>query len=187
MTRHRARPSFTVEIKRNRNASLSLHEDPGRERAAQALWHGTPLAEAPHRPHVLETAFARAETSTKPPASKPAPSTPARRVLPSLIQPIAADPEPTPPSPIESPAPKARATRPAVAVKPRRKAVPAPAPRRVEMAAPIIAPPPLQVQTAPPIAQERSAEERGRRYTRRKPPELKAGERWKRRLPRACW
>ncbi|WP_336488731.1 hypothetical protein [Methylobacterium nigriterrae] len=105
---------------------------------------------------------------------------PARRVLPSLLPMF-----PEPDAPAQEDPPPARRPRipaPVRATRPRPKAAeetaPAPAPDRA----------PLPVEAAEPetvSAEEPSQSERPARKGRL--PELRRGERWKRRLPRACW
>ncbi len=78
MTRHRARPSFTVEIKRSRTSPLPDGERPQSERPASkpSMGFANP-AEALFKP---PAAVAKPPaTATKPPVSPPAPSEPETR------------------------------------------------------------------------------------------------------------
>ena len=199
MTRHRARPSFTVEIKRPRSSALPFQDDPDRQRAAQSLWRGTPLAEA--RAHVLESTFAVSEprpdpgaifadrttttrTTTPGTTSKAEPAGPSRRVLPSLIQP---EPEPVA-APVVAEAPVEAAPRPARAARPALTARRTPAPREAAPASPgpVEAPRPAP-QPMPAAVIETAEGAPERRHVPRGRQALKAGERWKRRLPRILW
>ncbi|GJD48493.1 hypothetical protein OPKNFCMD_1214 [Methylobacterium crusticola] len=212
MTRHRARPSFTVEIKRNRSTPLTPladSEDPSREPprrpAARGLWEGTGLFE--------EAAAATQSGRFDPPAPAAAPepapapraaaaAAPAKRILPSLIAP----PEPPAPEPVEPepdlrPAPRRRS---GAEASERRAARGRPAaarpafvwpedwPDEVPVAAPAPATPVAAPASAPPPPPEASdpleaADARGRPKRRLADADLRVGQRWKRRLPRVCW
>ncbi|WP_298953508.1 hypothetical protein [uncultured Methylobacterium sp.] len=201
MTRNRARPSFTVEIKRNRPAPVlaagdadHVPSEPVKRGTGRSLWEGTSLFE--------EVAAAEssgrfdAEPLPEPVAAK-APSPVAaqpRRVLPSLIAP----PEPPAPEPIEvhreERLPPVR--RPQAIEK---KTKPAPRPARTAFVwpedwpdEPVVAAPPPPAPAPRPIEPQEDVSaatpgEARSRPPRRRDADLHAGQRWKRRLPRVCW
>jgi hypothetical protein len=193
MTRNRARPSFTVEIKRTRNSPLVAapgesprlpSETP--KPAARNLWAGTGLIEEA----TAATQSGRFDDPAPalPPARAPAAASaaPSRRVLQSLILP----PEPPPPpepEPGEEEEPMYRIRR-------RRPAAPRPAstgfvwpedwPDEPPVAA---APAPVPAPPAPaPVALAAVRTEAEAPRPKRREDDLRVGERWKRRLPRYC-
>ncbi|ACL61148.1 hypothetical protein [Methylobacterium nodulans] len=186
MTRYRARPSFTVEIKRTRTSPIAASSETAAPKAqASALWAGTGLIE--------EAAAATQSGRFDPEPTAPQPSrsraaaAPSRRVLPSLIVP----PEPPPPEPepvVEEEPIFRRQRRPAArkpAAPPARRGFvwPEDWPDEPPAApAPAVAPPdPAPVA----LAAVRNVSEAAPRSKRREE-ELRVGERWKRRLPRYC-
>ncbi|MEH3144920.1 MAG: hypothetical protein PGN34_06140 [Methylobacterium frigidaeris] len=206
MTRNRARPSFTVEIKRNRPApALAVgdadhHPTETVKRATgRGLWEGTSLFEE------VAAAESSGRFDTEPlpaPVTTKAPSAAAqsRRVLPSLIAP----PEPAAPEPVEvqreERLPPVR--RPQALLKPTK---PAPRPTRTVFVWPedwpdepvVAAPAPVPAfKAAEPAVQPAEAQdpaaapgpsEPRSRQARRRDADLQSGQRWKRRLPRVCW
>lgn len=184
MTRHRARPSFTVEVKRTRNTPIIPQDESDRHRvAAEALWKGTTLAEMTAKADSLDEVFAPAPAAAPGPAAKAV--LPERRVLPSLI-----------PAP-EAPAPVAR-EEPAFEPVVRRRRAPVTRPRMLTLVdadpaepedALVLAAPAAQPE--PPVPQagdEASGAQRpSRPYAARSRAALRPGERWKRRLPRVLW
>ncbi|MFE1601998.1 hypothetical protein [Methylobacterium sp. ID0610] len=204
MTRYRARPSFTVEIKRTRNSPIAAtSEAVAPKPQASTLWAGTGL---------IEEAAAASESGRfdpapglfgkAPEAAAPAPraargsaSAASRRVLPSLIAP----PEPPPePEPVVEEEPIFRRRRPIVrkpAAPPASQgfvwpedwpdeppAPPAPAPAP----APVPAAPPAPAPVPAALAAARSGSAEAAPRGKRREDELRVGERWKRRLPRYC-
>lgn len=187
MKRRSARP-VVVEVKRTRSSTSSLADAFGRNRSGAGLWQGVPLrVDAPTSP--------RREPEPRPilivtaePDSRPAP-----RVLPSLVPMyVPSEPEPLEEAAKASPAsrrpraarrpsaprtePEAASTSPEPTVAPEVSIAP---PATVEPSAASLMPPEHAVSPTQPRTDRR---ERGERQ-----PELRRGERWKRRLPRACW
>ncbi|GLS43716.1 DNA-binding protein [Methylobacterium brachythecii] len=177
MTRYRERRSFTVAAKSSGQSgfvTIPVKAPRAPQAARQALAAPTPAA------------FAELA-----PAAAPAAEVTPRRVLPSLIAWEAPVPEPEPAFTPEPPLPRVRRATPQGTLEdgPRRRGRPrkhplpidtAPAVERKPEPAPIAAP------TVSPVAQATPAKPALRRVqpdgTR-----LRLGERWKRRLPRACW
>lgn len=177
MARDRARSSFTVEVRRGRTTGIET--DPKR-----SLWRGLDLAgEAARHEPVMTPAAAPAIPTRDPFAPRPAarrPDAPQGRVLPSLL--------PTEPTLVEEPAPEP----PAPEVLPR---VRRPRPARVRAETVLESPVTAVVEDD---AQDTDADEPGtvsdplgqprlRRRAPRGERVLRAGERWKRRLPRSLW
>jgi hypothetical protein len=157
MTRHRARPSFTVEIKRSRTSPLIAPADserPQSERPANKPPASAPASEPERRPSagrnlwagtgLLEEAAAATQSGRFDPPELPvfapksptpkhsaraAPATaPAKRVLPSLIAPPEPEPEPIAAPEPEPKLPRVRRYRTSEgAERPRRAAGPRPA------------------------------------------------------------
>lgn len=171
MSRNRVRRSFTVETKaRGRQAPAFL----------------------PVRAALLENKSERSasrlfEAATTPCAERPEP----RRILPSLISPPVAEPEPEPVREVEAPLPRVRR----VAVrqsKPKLEAEPKAQPRAAKalpVAAAKVPSAPAAASVQPAMLPLRTAEaaDRAPRRPRRESEDLRLGERWKRRLPRVCW
>jgi hypothetical protein len=187
MKRRSARP-VVVEVKRTRTSTSSLSDAFGRRHSSKSLWQGVLLrAEAP--------TLARPEPKPQPPAvarTAEHDARPAPRVLPALV-PLYV---PSEPEPLVEAAELIRATR-----KPRserklrapratEQAVNAPATPKVAAeargAAPVAVEPPL-VSTPVPTLPLSGMERADQRERRPRHSELRRGERWKRRLPRACW
>ena len=105
---------------------------------------------------------------TTPAAGLEPPAPPARRILPNLLTTSLQEPEAVPEPAQEPTLPRVRR------VKPRAVAVEA-----VHFAVPV-APARAPVVVEPPPSAVRAVRER-------REPGLRPGERWKRRLPRACW
>ncbi|MGY2049452.1 hypothetical protein [Methylobacterium sp. JK268] len=196
MTRYRARPSFTVEIKRTRNSPLAASEAAPKS-PHNTLWAGTGLIEeaaAATQSGRFDADPAAPPARSQAAAPAAAPSAGSRRVLPSLIAP----PEPPPPPPVpeteeDEPVFRRRPGRP-----PTRKPAPAPThqgfvwpedwpdePPAVQAPAPAAAAP----LPAPPPVDDAGRSEPARPdivRPKRREDELRIGERWKRRLPRYC-
>lgn len=169
MARDRARSSFTVEVRRGRGSTGSTSETPDLKRV---LWRGVDLAAAtPPEPVAPPPEPSRDvfQAAARPTAAP-------KRILPSLIGGPAAEPEVDVKVALAKPA---RSPRPRVARPVQAAAIDGPV---------AVAKSPLpRADQAPPV--ERTAEQspRTRQKTWRGDRVLKAGERWKRRLPRACW
>jgi hypothetical protein len=192
MKRSRVQRPFTVEIKSRNRQTGSLQDQPSVPSPAvpSGLWAGLNLqGDLIDRPETPPPSEAEAPRKVEPRAPEPE----KRRVLPSLLAP-APEPVETDAAPTAEPRlPRVRR----VAAKPRPQAQPAwaealaepdaPAPRRSGIVVP-------SAQSAPE-ASDRSDSELGAselalarlRRERRGLPGLRAGERWKRRLPRSCW
>jgi hypothetical protein len=186
MARDRARSSFTVEVRRGR--STPIETDPKR-----SLWRGLDLAgEAARHDGVPQAAAAQAAPPPRAAvapqardlfAARPAaPLREAPRILPSLMQaPALVEEAPEPAR--EEKLPRVRRVR----------------QRAVAAVQPIYEPDPDEVfddaeeaDEVAPVAQETTEAVAGEtiRLRRRAPRGervLRAGERWKRRLPRALW
>jgi hypothetical protein len=187
MKRRSARP-VVVEVKRARSPTSSPAEVFGRSRPGSNLWQGVPLrAEAPTLPR-REPEPPVATIQRVEPDARPAP-----RILPSLVPMFV----PSEPEPQEGATQTIRATRGARAErKPRASRIKSTVvsarldstvaaetrttiPAAAEQHPSIVLAPTRPVPLAQPQAGRRK---RGQCY-----PELRRGERWKRRLPRACW
>lgn len=112
-------------------------------------------------------------------APVPANPTAERRILPNIMappEPVPAEPEPE--LAVEPPLPRVRRVKPRAAAAPRPAAAP-----RIEV--PVAPPPPLPVaEPRPLLAAAPRLTPRDERSARAS---LPAGQRWKARLPRACW
>jgi len=187
MKRRSARP-FVVEVKSTRLSRSSLADAFTRTRSGPSLWHGVPL-EAEAKPSAPEIQL-RLRAAVEVP--KAAAQEPSRRVLPALV------PLYVPPEPVSQERESRELLRSRSVVKGARKprsrpAVVETADRLVQAAAerpaallaardePAIPAPP-QARTAPAMPPRLDRRDRSQHY-----PELRRGERWKRRLPRACW
>lgn len=159
MSRTRVRRSFTVETKSR-----------GRQAPAFLPVRASLLESAP-KPRPEAGLF---ESRPEPAAARHEP----RRILPNLIVPPVAEPEPEPVTAAEPPLPRVRRVK---------QASRGPtAPRSEEIRIPV---PPVPARAAPvpvPPSEPRPAEI-GPRPARRPAEGLRRGERWKRRLPRVCW
>lgn len=188
MKRRSARP-FTVEVKHTRTSRASLTDATARSRKSNDLWRGIPLGPSDEPVEVKSVQPAPIVHSEPVQAKAPVP-----RVLPSLVTTFSMPVEPEvlevrevsaaerlprvrrakPPSePVQKPAARTgagRGPRAGSAIQPQVTPVAAPAP--------ILK---LALATQPAVAQVRTAR-------RSRPAEtLRAGERWKRRLPRVLW
>ncbi len=187
MKRRSARP-FVVEVKSTRSSRSPLADTFTRTRSGPSLWHGVAL-EAEAKPTAAEV---QPRSSAAVEVSKAAAQEPARRVLPALVPLyVPSEPEPREQAPGElarnlsviKVARKPR-SRPVVAetsdrlVRPASERPAAPLPALGEPASPE----PLQAITAPAMPPRPDRRDRNQHH-----PELRRGERWKRRLPRACW
>ena len=184
MTRNRVRRSFTVEVKSRSRFGSNLHEaTKSSSPPPSVLWAGTDLTQELSR--LVEEPVDAALPS---PAKQPVTKVEARRVLPSLlvVEPIAVE---TAPTPMREPRlPRVRRASERMKAKPKPSAsetatnsalirLPASAHQPRTLAAMPVA------GTSPaPAGRPRAVKMRGKVG-----PKLKAGERWKRRLPRACW
>jgi len=186
MKRRSARP-FVVEVKSTRSSRSSLADAFTRTRSGPSLWHGVPLeAEAkPPAPEVQPRTPAVA-------ASKAAAQEPSRRVLPALV-PLYVPSEPEPQERASREPVRSRSVAKA-GRKPRsgpamvettdrlvQAAAERPAAPRMALTEPVV-PEPLQARIAPTMPPRLDRRDRSQRH-----PELRRGEHWKRRLPRACW
>ncbi|EIZ82529.1 hypothetical protein WYO_4883 [Methylobacterium sp. GXF4] len=183
MKRRSARP-FTVEVKNTRPSRVALADTTTRPRESQTLWWDLPT-ETAEKPAVAQPA------PTAPVASAP-PEAPARRVLPSLMPMFTTEDEPDTAAD-EAPSierlPRVRRAK--VAAKPATKRAP-----KAEAARPIFTPAPAVSRPAPapsaPAPARAAVNQPAAMPTRairlsRQADTLKAGERWKRRLPRHLW
>lgn len=180
LLRKPARRSFTVEIKHSATSGRTFI--PARPR--QALDRAKPLpGPASAALSVFEPKLS--STSGTPKATQP------RRILPSLIAWEPSQPEPEPQAQPEGPLPRVRRALPAQTddEAPRRRSR-LPKLRRepkaaVEAAIPVLSPPrvesPVRSQAVPRTLAHSP------RNARPDGAELPRAERWKRRLPRACW
>ncbi|KNY19725.1 hypothetical protein [Methylobacterium sp. ARG-1] len=182
MKRRSARP-FTVEVKNTRPSRVALADTTMRPRESQTLWWDLPT-ETAEKPAVAQPAA--------PVASAP-PEAPARRVLPSLMPMFTTEDEPDTAAADEVPSierlPRVRRAK--VAATPATKRAP-----KAEAARPIFTPAPAVSRPAPapsaPAPAQAAVNQPAAMPTRairlsRQADTLKAGERWKRRLPRHLW
>jgi len=187
MKRRSARP-VVVEVRGTRTSTASLADAFGRSRPGTSLWQGVPLrAETPTMPR-REPDPPLAPIQKVEPNARPAP-----RILPSLVPMFV----PSEPEPQEEAAEPIRATRKPRAVrKPRAartvpKPVSAPAESRAtaetRVAVPAAVEPPTVSAPASTLPALGTQPRTDRRERRQRGPELRRCERWKRRLPRACW
>lgn len=183
MTRNRVRRSFTVEVKGRGRSGLNLHEAvKSSSPPPSVLWAGTGLSQ-----ELAQLAEDPVSTAAPSPAKQPVVTIEARRVLPSLLvaEPIAVEPEPAPAR--EPRLPRVRRAAECMEVKPKRK------PSEKPTTSTLSWPPEPVSQFRPPAvpvaAQDLalSAKPRTVKVRSKAKPTLKAGEKWKRRLPRACW
>jgi hypothetical protein len=184
MTRNRVRRSFTVEVKSRGRPGSNLHEaTKSSSPPPSVLWAGTDLSR-----ELARLAEAPATIADPAPAEKPVEKVEARRILPSLLvaEPIAVEPEPI--LTREPRLPRVRRVPERKKAKPKLEAVETPtssAPPRAPVPAPQVsarAAAPVAVQAVVPVPEQRAVKARNKVE-----PTLKAGERWKRRLPRVCW
>lgn len=187
--RQSARP-VVVEIKRTRTSASSSTSNARSSPTSTALWRGTPMIEALAENIYVQDALVREEG-----ASRPA-SQPARRILPSLIPmyvpsaPQQEELQAERTSPLQRPKRATRQVQPAAAASDFAAHAGA-----AEMMLRHVAPGPLgkavQLSNGPtskpgPVDGAISQKPAGR--VRGQPKhELRRGEFWKRRLPRACW
>jgi hypothetical protein len=186
MKRRSARP-FVVEVKSTRSSRSSPAF--ARTRSGPSLWHGVAL-EAEAKPPEPEVQLRSPAALAVPQAAA---QEPARRVLPALV-PLYVPPEPEAQDGAQWAV--ARASRPAKAVrKPRARPAKvgptdglAKATAAKPLSAPIavldepVSPEPIRAHTVPATPSRVRRHDPSQRH-----PELSRGERWKRRLPRACW
>jgi hypothetical protein len=186
MKRRSARP-FVVEVKSARSSRSPLTDAFTRTRSSTSLWQGVSISDEvpPSKPQQKPGPAANVE----PPKAE---AQLVRRVLPALV-PLYVPSEPEPQNGAEE-----TATRPASPVRTTRKPRSRSAaiegvrsfvqPATAEWPSPLMAVDepsvvqPLQASSAPPTPLRTDRRECGQRH-----PELRRGERWKRRLPRACW
>lgn len=176
MTRNRGRRSFTVAAKSSGQSGFVTIP----VKAPRAAKAARQVSAAPSSAAFSEPAPASASASELMP----------RRILPSLIAWEAPVPEPEPAFTPEPPLPRVRRITPQGTLDdaPRRRGRPRKHPLPVDTA-PVVArtpepePVPVTAPAVSPVAQAKPA-------MRRVQPDgvrLPLGERWKRRLPRACW
>ncbi|AWN43606.1 hypothetical protein [Methylobacterium durans] len=189
MKRRSARP-VVVEVKRTRSSASSLADAFARNHAGAGLWQGVPLrVEAP-----AASRRAVAQAAAPVPAAEPE-ARPAPRVLPSLVPMYAAsEAEPQEEAvPAPPPAPRrlgAERKPPARRMAPDPVSAPeAPKPALHQLpgaaSAPVAPPAARSLPAERPAATPQPRPDRALRDGH--PPELRRGERWKRRLPRSCW
>ncbi|WP_407531054.1 hypothetical protein [Methylobacterium oryzisoli] len=184
MTRNRVRRSFTVEVKGRGRSGLNLQEaTKSSSPPPSVLWAGTDLSR-----ELAQLAEEPVKTALPSLTQQPAEKVEARRILPSLlvVEPMAVEPEPAVER--EPRLPRVRRGSEWLKAKPKREAGEKP----VDSVIPRLPISALQPQTlaAMPVAAPDPAQAvRLRRVKMHSKvgPKLKAGERWKRRLPRACW
>jgi hypothetical protein len=185
MKRRSARP-FTVEVKQTRASRAFLTDATARSRKGQDLWRGIPL-DPGGEPVEVKPVRPAPVVHSEPVQSK----APTPRVLPSLVPTFSMPVEPEVP---EAPAPKRlpRVRR----VKPPAEPVQKPAtrtsarrgPRAVSPIQPQLIPAAAPAPIAKPVVATQPAAAQARTARRSQPTEtLRAGERWKRRLPRVLW
>lgn len=187
MKRRSARP-VVVEVKRTRSATSSLADAFGRNRPGAALWQGVPLrVDAPTAPR-REPQPPLIVIERSDPDARSAP-----RVLPSLVPMyVPSEPEPLEEAVKASPASRRpRAARKPSAARTEPGAASTPPEPLVAPEASSAAPAPVEPSAASLMPPEHAASPTQPRTDRRerstRHPELRRGERWKRRLPRACW
>ena len=183
MTRNRVRRSFTVEVKGRGRSSLNLQEAAkSSSPPPSVLWAGTGLSQ-----ELAQFAEYPVSTAAPSPTKQSVEKVEARRVLPSLllVEPIAVEPEPA--AVREPRLPRVRRAAERMKVKPKRKASEKPTtstfswpPEPISQFRPPAAP--VAAQALAPSTKLRTVKVRSKAE-----PTLRAGERWKRRLPRACW
>jgi hypothetical protein len=188
MKRRSARP-FTVEVKHTRTSRASLTDATARSRKGHDLWRGIPLGVG-EEPSEVKPVLPAPVVHSEPVQ----PKAPAPRVLPSLV--------PTFSMPVEPEVPEVRAVPDAERL-PRVRRVKPPAepvqtsaarigagrkPRAGSTAQPQVTPAavPAPIATSGVEAQPAAAQARTARRTQ-PAATLRAGERWKRRLPRVLW
>lgn len=183
MSRNRLRRSFTVETKaRGRQAPAIL---PVR---APLLEQPSPAFPSLEAAAVFGGAPARRTDMGAEPAGQAA----SRRILPSLIEAPAPEPEAPEPAAREPRLPRVRRVKlPRAEAQAEAVVSVQPLPARIEPPQAKLAPDPLsqsqsQSQSQAKVPQA-AAGEAGRRALRRAEKVLPLGERWKRRLPRVCW
>lgn len=178
MSRQRVRRSFTVEVKSGARQG-SASDIPNRLTAA-----AEPTPRSPVWPW-------DAAPASSPQTPAPA-ATERRRILPSLLPTQALEAEPEP-EPIEEPLPRVRrVAMPATGEPPRKRGRPRKIPL-AEMPASNgeVFEAPVAVEAIPDVPELRGVPAEGasrpRTTGRAEEQVLRRGERWKRRLPRACW
>ncbi|GEP11196.1 DNA-binding protein [Methylobacterium gnaphalii] len=176
MTRNRGRRSFTVAAKSSGQSGFVTIPVKAPRVPQAARQAAAPATSA---------VFSEPVSATAPPADV----TP-RRILPSLIAWEAPAPEPEAVFTPEPPLPRVRRVTPQGALDdaPRRRGRPRKRPLPVDMA-PTVMHEPEPAPAAPvvsPVAQPTPATA-ARRRDQPDGTRLRLGERWKRRLPRACW
>jgi hypothetical protein len=179
MKRRSARP-FTVEIKHTRTSRTFLADATARTRTGQDLWQGQSLV-ADDRPAVMQPMPTVHSQPARPEAA-------ARRVLPSLVPMFAMPVEPeaaeVPPAPVVERLSRVRCMKPPAQRKRAAESIDVPSAPTDAMAQRKAAPAPPNASTV--VAQPAAAHARTSRRSQQAPT-LRAGERWKRRLPRVLW
>ena len=188
MKRRSARP-FTVEIKHTRTSRGSLSDATARSRKSNDPWQGLPLI-ADDKPAEVKPVQPVSVASSEAAQLE----APARRVLPSLVPTFAMPVELEVQAVHEAPAPERlpRVRRVKPPAEPVQKSAARVSARRGPPAGPAVQPrvKPAAVPAAitapvmtpqPAVAQARTARRGPQGKT------LRAGERWKRRLPRVLW
>ncbi|WP_407523809.1 hypothetical protein [Methylobacterium oryzisoli] len=183
MTRNRVRRSFTVEVKGRGRSGLNLHEaTKSSSPPPSVLWAGTGLSQ-----ELAQLADDPVSTAAPSPAKQSVEKVEARRVLPSLLvaEPITVEPEP---APVREPRlQRVRRVSERMKAKPKREASEKPTAQTISWPREPVSqfqPPavPVAAQALAPSTKPRTVKVRSKAE-----PTLRAGERWKRRLPRACW
>ena len=178
MKRRSARP-FTVEVKQTRTSRTPLVDATPRSRASQDVWWDIPTVAADRPAEMLFAPVAQAEPA--------APEAPARRVLQSLVPMFSIEPETPEADEAASTERLPRVRRAKPALKPGPKPAPKPMSRSVQKpVAEVMAPAPVPAKTAAALGEPAAMPVRPTRLPRQGDT-LRAGERWKRRLPRHLW
>lgn len=188
MKRRSARP-FTVEVKHTRTSRASLHEATSRSRKGPDLWRGIPLGVG-EEPSEVKPVLPAPVVHSEPVL----PKAPAPRVLPSLVPTFSMPIEPEMPEVLEVPAaerlPRVRRAKPSAepVQKPAARIGAGRAPRARSVIQPQLTPAATPASVAKPVVAAQPAVAQARTARRSQSAEtLRAGERWKRRLPRVLW
>jgi hypothetical protein len=188
MKRRSARP-FTVEVKHTRTSRASLTDATARTRKGQDLWRGIRL-DPSDEPSEVKPVQPAPVVHSEPVQSKAL----APRVLPSLVPTFSMPVEPEVPEVREVPAaerlPRVRRAKPPAepVQKPAARTGAGRGPRAGSEIQPQVTPAAAPAPIAKPAVVTQLALAQLRTPRRSKPTEtLRAGERWKRRLPRVLW
>jgi hypothetical protein len=188
MKRRSARP-FTVEVKHTRTSRASLTDATARTRKGQDLWRGIPLDRS-DEPSEVKSVRPAPVVHSEPVQ----PKAPAPRVLPSLVPTFSMPVESEVPEVREVPAaerlPRVRRAKPPAELvqKPASRTGAGRAPCAGSAIQPQVTPAAAPASIAKPVVATQPAAAQARTARRSQPAvTLRAGERWKRRLPRVLW